>query len=170
MANHQISILNGSVAPDNTGRCWFEPFDVIATNDIWRHLILRFSNPTSAQLHGFYGQFSLPLNYVGSAVIIPIWSCALTSGNARLRFTYRAVGGDNTESLDQTGNQEVVTITDAAGGAANRRMTPTMALTSANLAAGDTVEYLFQRLDDSGTDTINGDIVLHDLLLQYADA
>ncbi len=169
MATHQFSILNGSVIPDNTGRCWFEPYYITATNDVWKHLVFRFLNPSSSQVHGFYGQFSLPLNYVGSPSIIPIWSTTATSGNGRFRFTYRAVGGDNAESLDQTSNQEQVSVTDAAGGAANRRMTPIINLTDVNFTAGDSVEYLFERLDDGGTDTINADIVLHDLLFQFAD-
>lgn len=170
MATHQLSILGASLVPDTTGRCWCEPYDVIATNDVWKNLVIRFKDPTSGQAHGVYGQFTVPQNYVGTAVIIPIWTSTATTGNCRWRFTYRDVGGDNTTSLDQTGNAEQVLVTDAAPGAANRRMTPSISLTSANLAAGETVTFLFERFDDTGVDTMAADAVLFDLLLQYADA
>lgn len=168
--DHQISILTGSTVPDNTGRCWYEPYDVTATNDVWKHLVFRFANPSSAQAHGIYGLFAVPLNFVGTPLIIPVWSSTVTSGNVRFRFTYRAVGGDGAESFDQSGSQEAVSVTDAVSGTTNRRNAPSMSLTAANFAAGDTVEFLFERLDDSAADTLNGDIVLHDLLFQYADA
>ncbi len=169
MATHQIPIL-GNAVPDNTGRCWVEAYDVSAANDVWKHLVFRFLNPASGNWHGIYGTFNVPNNYVGGAAIIPKWSSTATSGNCRWRFTYRAVGGDDAESMDQAGSQEAVSNTDPAGSAANERMTPTISLTAGNFAAGDTVEFLFERLDDSGTDTLAADVVLHDLIFQYADA
>lgn len=121
-------------------------------------------------MHGLHGQFTVPQNYVTTAVIIPVWTSTAITGNCRWRFTYRSVGGDDTTSLDQTGNEEQVSLTDAAPGAALRRMTPTgLALTSANFAVGETVEYLFERNDDSATDTMAADAILVDLLFQYSD-
>ena len=168
MATQQFSILNPSVVPDSTGRCWTEPYDIAASNDVWKHLLWRFADPSSGQTHGIYGQFLIPQNYVQSPLIIPVWTATATSGNCAWRFTYRAIGGDNSESLDQTSNQEQVSLVDAAPGAAHRRLTPTVALTAANLAAGDTVEFLFERNNTS--DTMAADALLHDLLFQYADA
>lgn len=168
MATHQISML-GMIQPDNTGRCWIEPYDVFATNDVWKHPVIRLVNPASAEVHGFYGSFTVPQNYVGTAAVIPVWTTTATTGNARFRFTYRTVGGDDTTSLDQTGNEQQLSVTDAAPGAAHRRMTPTISPTAANFAAGETVEYLFERLDDTGVDTIAADVVIHDLLFQYVD-
>ena len=48
MAIHRISILQG-VQPDNTGRCWLEPYDVFATNDIWKHAVIRLLLPPAAK-------------------------------------------------------------------------------------------------------------------------
>lgn len=171
MATHQVSLLGPNTIPDTTARCFWETFDVKATNDVWKNLVVIFNDPSSGQAHGIYGQMTIPQNYVGTAVIVPIWTSTATSGNCRWRFTYRTVGGDDTTSLDQSGSEEAVSLTDAAPSAALRRLAPTgLALTSANLAAGETLEFLFERLDDSGTDTMAAAAILFDLLLQYADA
>lgn len=168
MATHQISML-GMVQPDNTGRCWIEPYDVFATNDVWKHPVIRFKDPGSGEAHGFYSQFTVPQNYVGTAAVIPFWTSTATSGNCRWRITYRTVAGDDAASLDQSGNEQQSSVTDAAPSAAHERLTPSISPTSANFAAGETVEYLFERLDDTGTDTMAADAVLHDLVFQYSD-
>jgi hypothetical protein len=168
MATHQISMM-GLIQPDATGRCWVEPYDVIATNDVWRHPVVRFKDPGAGEAHGFYSQFTVPQNYVGNAAILPIWTSTATTGNCCWRATYRTVGGDDTTSLDQAGNEQQVSVTDAAPGAANRRMTPTISPTAANFAAGETVEYLFERFDNTAADTMAADSVLHDLIFQYTD-
>jgi predicted carbohydrate-binding protein with CBM5 and CBM33 domain len=169
MATRVISILGSNTVFDSTGRAFAEPFSVKATNDIYRNLVAIFNNPGTDEAHGFYGQFTVPQNYVGGATIIPVWTSTDTTGNARYRFSYRTVGGDDTTSLDQASHEEQVSVTDAAPTAALRRLTPSMALTAANLTAGETVEFLFERLDDSGTDTLAAATILFDLLLQYTD-
>lgn len=169
MATHQISILGANTVPDTTGRCWLETYDVVATNDVWKSLAFRFKDPSAAQAHGIYGQFVVPQNYVGTAVFKPTWTSTATSGNINWRMTYRTVGGDDTTSLDQTSNEEQLNQTDVAPGAANRRLTPSITPTSANFAAGETVEFLFERFDNSSADTMAADAILFDLLFQYAD-
>lgn len=170
MATHQVSML-GNVIPDSTGRCWLEPYNVAATNDIWKYLIVRLLNPTSGQWHGFYGSLLVPNNYVGSAVVIPVWTTTGLTGDAQFRLTYRSVGGNDAESLDQTGSQEVITPAGYDGpSAAHERMAgPSISLTSANLAAGDLFQFLFER-GDNAIDTIAADITLHDLIFQYQDS
>jgi len=168
MATYNFSVL-GMIQIDASGRCWIEPYDLAATNDIFRHPIIRLKDPASGNQHGFYGTFWVPNNYVSSPVIVPIWTATATSGNCRMNFAYRAIGGDNTESLDQSSLQESVSVTDAAPGAAHRRMTPPISLTAGNFAAQDTIEYYFSRFDDSGVDTMAADMLLHDLIFQYAD-
>lgn len=168
MATHRISILGG-VSPDTTGNAWFEPYTIVASNDVWKHEILRLKD--AAADCGIYGQFSVPKNYVGTAKIVIVWSSTVTSGNWYAGFNYRAVGGDDSESLDQSGTQESVTpAVDAAPGAANRRMEFSLTLTSANLAVDDLVEFFFFRDNDNGSETLAGDIQIHDLLFEYADA
>jgi hypothetical protein len=162
-------MLGANTVPDTTGRCWWETYDTAATNDVWKNLIVRFKDPSGGQAHGIYGIFTVPQNYVGTAAVIPIWTSTATSGNCRWRLTYRTVGGDDSTSLDQTSNEEQSSVTDAAPGAANRRLTPTISPTSANFAAGETVTFLFERNDDSSTDTMAADALLFDLIFQYAD-
>jgi hypothetical protein len=169
MSTFEKSILGANVIPDNTGRCFLEPYPVKATNDIFKHLVFIFNDPSSGQAHGIYGVFLVPQNYVGSPKIRPVWTSTATSGNCRWRFSYRAIGGDDAESLDQAAFQEQVLVTDAAPSAAHERNVPDISLTGSNLAAGDTVEFLLERLDDSGTDTMAAAAILHDLLFQYAD-
>lgn len=82
-------------------------------------------------------------------------------------FDYRAVGGNDTESLDQSGTQESVSVTDTAPGAANRRMEVSVNLTSSNLAAGDTVEFLFVRDGTDAADTMAGSAMLFGLEFIY---
>lgn len=168
MATFTPSILNGSIVPDTTGNVFIEQLDVKGTNDQWKLLVIIF-NDTATKI-GFYGQFTVPNNYVGTAAIIPIWSSTATSGNVVWQFDYRTVGGDDTTSLDQAGTEETPSVTDAAPTAAWRRLTPSISPTSANFAAGETVEFFFNRRGDSGSDTMAAAAALFDLLFSYADA
>lgn len=170
MSTHVISCLGPQTIPDTTGSCFFNTFDQTATNDLFKHMVVQFiATPSTGAEYGIYGTFRVPQNYVGTAAIIPDWTSATTTGNARWEFSYRAVGGDDAESLDQTTFQEEVQVTDAAPSAAFERNTPSLALTSGNLAAGDTVEFYFKRSKD-GNDTIGDSLTLHDLNFSYADA
>ena len=169
MATHQISIM-ASLRPDTTGRAFFEPYTVKATNDIFGHMVGVLNDPAGGQAHGFYGQFLVPQNYVGSAVVKPVWTSTATTGNCKLDFDYRAIGGDDAESLDQATFQESLTVTDVAPSAANERNVPSLTMTASNLAAGDTVEFFITREDGAGTDTMAAAATLHDVIFEYADA
>ena len=170
MATHVISAMGPQTIPDTTGSCFFATFDNTATNDNFKHVVIQFIDPVSSnEQFGIYGAFEVPQNYVGTAAIIPRWTSSATSGNARFEFSYRAIGGDDAESLDQATFQETVNVTDAAPSAAFERNTPSMALTSGNLAAGDTVEWYFTRKAD-GADTMAAGLTLHELVFSYADA
>jgi hypothetical protein len=175
MATHGISILGHATIPDASGKVWQEPYSLLATNDVWKHLVFRFDEDgaNNAQIStrvGIYGVFVVPNNYVGTAAIVPMWTSTVTSGNCVFDFDYRAISGDDTESLDQSGTQESVSVTDAAPSAAHERNTPSMSLTSANLAAGDLVEFYFVVDGTDGNDTLAGARLLHDLVFSYADA
>lgn len=169
MATHQISIAQ-NLRPDTTGRAFFEPYTVKATNDIFGHFVMVLNDPSSGQEHGFYGQFVVPQNYVGSAAVVPVWTSTATTGNCRMRFSYRSVGGDDTTSLDQASFEEQSAVTDAAPTATGRRLTPTISPTAGNFSAGETITFYFTRLDDTGTDTMAAAATVHDLVFQYADA
>lgn len=173
MATFRMPIMGWPTRPDDTGDCFFEPYDILATNDVWKRIIGRFGASNVAQptvRAGIHGGFNVPKNYVGSAVLVIVWTATLTSGNVVWDFEYRTVGGNDTTSFDQSGTEESLTVTDAAPGAANRRLEVTIALTSANFAADESVEFFFARDGADGNDTMAGSALLFDLLLEYADA
>ena len=169
MANHEPSIL-GNVVPDTSGNVFAEQLDVKGTNDLYDHLVWIF-NDTATKL-SLHGRFQVPQNYVGTASIVILWtSTIITATNVVWDFDYRAIGGDDAESLDQATHQESVTVTDAAPTAGMNRLRATVNLTSGNLLAGDTVEFILSR---DGADTVNdtmvGAAILEDALFRYADA
>jgi len=172
MATHQISMLGANTVPDSSGNCWQEPYSNLATNDVWPMLIYRFGASNAAQPTtriGLYGQFTVPQNYVTSAVVIPIWTATLTSGDVVWDLDYRTVGGDDTTSLDQSGTEESVSVTDTAPSAANERLTPSLNPTDANFAVGETIEFGLFRDGTDAADTMAGSAILVDLIFQYSD-
>lgn len=168
MATHTLSILGPATLPDTSGDVYWEPYTVKATNDVWGFGVWVF-NDTGTRI-GLRGSFKIPKGFVGSPLIIPYWSSTATSGNVVWDFDYRAVGGDDAESLDQAGTQEQVTVGDAAPTAAHRLLIPSMALTAANLAVDDLVEFELFRDGANGSDTMAAAALLFGLYFQYADA
>ncbi len=165
MATHRIPILGFNTLPDTSGNVYFDAYPNLATNDIWDHGHWVFANP-SADI-SLYGVFNVPKNYSSNAKIVVVWTSTVTSGNFGIEFAYRAVGGDDSESLDQNTAQETVNDTDVAPGATDRRMEKSLSLTSANLAADDTVEFRLTR--DDSADTLAGAVQLVQLLFEYTD-
>ena len=173
MATHTIPILGFATRPDDTGEAFFEPIDLVfGSNDLARQFALRLGSSNAAEpsvKHGVYGSIRVPNNYVGTAVLVVEWSATLTSNNVVFDFDYRAIGGNDAESLDQATWQESVTVTDAAPTTARFKLTPTVALTSANLTALDIVEFFFGRDGADGSDTMAGSAWVFELSLQYSD-
>lgn len=169
------SLLAGSV-PDGSGKAWDEPFDILATNDVWKGLVRRVDEDinNNAQVStrvGFArGFIRIPGDYVGAPVIKIIWGTSKTTGDVVFDGDFRAIGGDNAESLDQTGTQESVTVTDSAGSAAWNRMVATLTLTAGNYAPGDLLEFELFRDGTDAADTLAGAAVIFEVYLQYADA
>lgn len=168
MATKRISILNHTLVPDSTGEVSFDALDTHGTNDQWKHLVLAFQD--TANRHGVYGCFRVPDDYVGTAKVEVLWTSGAVTGDVEWDFDYRAVGGDDTESLDQTGTQESVNVNDTAPSAVFERMVIEVALTSANLAAGDLVEFFFVRDGTDAGDTMADEALVFDVLFQYSDA
>lgn len=166
MATHRLSVLGPNSVP-GAADVFFEPYDVKATNDVWKMLVCIF-NDTATRI-GLRGAFNVPKNYVGTAKLIVVWTSTATSGDCVWDCDYRAVGGNDAESLDQAGTQESVTVTDAAPTAANNRLEATLTLTSSNLAVDDTVEFELFR-DGAASDTMAAAAILFDLIFEYADA
>lgn len=168
MATFRQPILGFSTAPDASGNVFFEPYNLKATNDIWKHIVLVL-NDTATRI-GVYGVFDVPQNYVGSAAIIIHWTATATSGDVEFDFDYRAISGDDAESLDQATAQESVNLNDTAPSAIHERMTCTLSLTSANIVAGDTVEFFLARDGTDGGDTMAAAAIVHAVLFEFADA
>ncbi len=154
MATHRIPIIGHATKPDDTGDCTQQSFAEIATNGVWDFLVWVFGSTTVR--HGFYGTFTVPENYVAGAKIVVSWSTDQTTGTVEWDFDYRAVGGDDTESLDQTGTQETVNVGDVAPSAIWERMNVDLSLTDGNFNPGDTVEFYMVRDGTDGGDNLGG--------------
>ena len=167
MATHEVSLLGPQTVPDSTGNVYQQPYPILATNDIWGNLVYIFADAGTTNY--LYGQLTIPQNYVGTASIVFIWTATATSGAVVWGFDYRDVGGTDTTSLDQATAQESVTVTSNAPSATDRRIRATVNLTSANLTAGDTLEFRISRNPSNGSDTMAASAELFDCLLRYAD-
>jgi hypothetical protein len=169
MATFRLPILGWATAPDTSGNVWMEPLSIAATNDRWPHLVWRFKDTSTRP--AIEGVFSVPKNYnaSGTTSFVIVWSSTATSGNVVWDADYRAVTGNDSESLDQTTQDEQLTVTDAAPGAAWRRLETSVSATAANFAADDTVQFEFARDGVSGSDTMAADAYLFGLFFQYTD-
>lgn len=174
MATKWVSMMQSGVRPDTSGNIWQEPYSNLASNDNFDVMIWRFGLSNSAQPTtriGLFGHFIVPPNYFDNPVIIPVWTATGASGNCVWDLDYRAVGGNDAESMDQATNQESLSLTDAAPSVAHRRLYPdTMAATAGNFAAGDSVLWKLFRDGTDAADTMALSAILFDLLFQYNDA
>ena len=169
MATRRIPILGHATTPDNSGDVFLEPYPIKATNDVWGGLVVVFND--SGNRDGLRGWFSVPQDYVDTANLIVIWTAAVaTAGDVEWDYDYRAVGGNDIESLDQAGTQESVNANDTAPSAVNERMEISIALTDGNFAVGDTVEFELFRDGTDGGDTMSDAALLFGLEFEYADA
>ena len=170
MSTHRIPIFGFPTIPDNTGRAYFEPYDIRATNDVFKHMVLILNDPTGAQIHGVYGKFRIPVNYVGTPKLVIVWTSTAITNTCLFAFAYRAIGGNDAESLDQASYQETITIADVAPTAIHRKLEVSGALTGGNLVADDEVEYYFYRDGiTGGTDDMAAEAIVHGAYFEYAD-
>jgi hypothetical protein len=167
MATHRLPILGFGTIPGTSGDVFFEKYDVKATNDVWDRLVLVF-NDTAAR-DDLHGGFTVPKNYANSANLIIVWTSTATAGDVEWDFDYRAVGGNDSESLDQ-GTQESVNSNDTAPSAAHERMEISIALTDANFAVDDEVEFTLFRDGTDGGDTMAAAAIVFNVFFEYADA
>lgn len=172
MATHRLPILGWATNPDSSGDVYFEPADIKGTNDFFKGMVLVFNDTSNDD--EVFGRFTVPQNYVDTANLVIIWTTTATTGDVEFGFAYRAVGGNDAESLDQSSAQESLLSgnNDTAPSAANERMEYTIALTDGNFAAGDTVQFIFSRegADAGSGDTIAAAVRIYDLYFEYNDA
>ena len=170
MATHRIPLFGFNTLPDTSGNIFFEPFPIKATNDRWDHGNFVF-NDTSTEI-AVFGTFNIPKNYTTTTAprIVVVWTATPSTGTIVWDFNYRAVGGDNSESLDQAGTQEALSVSDSAPTAGFNRMEAYLTLTAANLVADDTVEFDLTRDGSNASDTLAVAGLLFNLLFEYVDA
>lgn len=167
MSTFRLPILGANTLPDASGNVFFEPYTVKATNDVWGYGVWVF-NDTATRI-GLRGAFDVPLNYIGSANLIIIWTSTATSGDVEFDFDYRSVGGNDTESLDQNSAQESVNLNDTAPSATDERMELSIPLADGNFAPGDTVQFELFRDGTDGGDDMAAAITVHRVSFEYAD-
>jgi len=167
MATKRISMLNHNTMPGVDGNVFSEPFFVKATNDVWKQNIWVFKDVASRM--PLHGGFAVPKDYMGSAVTVLVWSSATITGNLVWDFDYIAVGGDDSESLDNGSATETLTVTDAAPSTLWYKLETTIALASAGIVADDEFEWILYRDGVNASDTHADDAILFNLLFQYSD-
>lgn len=169
MATHRIPIISWDTTPDTSGDVFIEPYTIVATNDFFQKLVLIYND--SGNDDELFGSFDVPQNYVGTANLITVWTSTATSNDWEIGFAYRAVGGNDAESLDQATAQESLLSgnNDTAPSAAHERMEFSISLTDSNFAAGDTVEYIHSREGADAGDGIAAAIIIFGLFFEYDD-
>lgn len=162
-----MNIINWSCRPTATSGVYLTEFDAEATNDVWKHLVWVLEGTGSGDF-GFYGCFEVPQNYNGTPKLTIVWTANATTNSAYFQFKYRAVSGNDSESLDQSGNDESVVQLDGAPSAVFERLSVSKTLTD-NFAAGDTVQYEFWRDPSDALDTMSENALIFALLFEYDD-
>lgn len=164
MATRRMSIY-GALQPDTSGNVWYEPSSIAMTNDRFPALILRFKDTaTKLKAAGF---FSVPKDFVSAPKLIIIWGSTATAGNCVWDAEYKAIAVN--ESLDPNTDDEVATVTTAAGATAWFQRSSSLTLTAANFAVDDLVEFTIGRDGTDAADTMAADAFVFDVLFEYAD-
>lgn len=169
MATIRVPILGFATSPTGDD-VFMEPASIKGTNGFFQGYVLVFND--SGADDECFGRFTVPQNYVGSANLVIVWTTTATSGDVEWGIAYRAVGGNDTESLDQATAQESLLTgnNDTAPSAANERMEYSISLTDGNFAAGDTVQYILSREGADAGDTIAAAVRVYDLYFEYSDS
>lgn len=168
MATQRVPIFGHATRPDTSGNVYQTPLDAVATNDRWDHLVWVFAD--TATKDSLFGTFHVPQSYTDTANLVIEWTANATSNDVEWDFAYRAVGGNDTESLDQSGDQQAVNSNDTAPSAAFERLELSIALTDGNFAAGDIVQFELSRDGVDAGDTMAADALLFGAYFEYADA
>ncbi len=174
MSTFRPSILANawSDPAQTTDPAFVEPLSMVATNARWPEPIWRFGSNNAAQPTvrlGLMGSFFVPKNYASGAVLVVTWTATLTTGNVVWDFEYRSVVEGSTETVDQTGQAESLTVTDAAPSTALAPQEVTIALTDGNFAIDDLVQFFLARDGVVAGDTMAGSVILLGAQFEYSD-
>lgn len=170
MSTHRLPILGFATKPDASGDVFFEPASVKGANGFFDGLVAVLND--SGNDDEMFGRFQVPQNYVGSANLVIVWTTTAVTGDVEWGIAYRAVGGNDAESLDQATAQESLLSgnNDTAPSATDERMEFSISLTDGNFAVGDTVQFIFSREGADAGDTLAAAVRVYGLFFEYADA
>ena len=167
MATHQISMLNGSTFPDNSGDVFQQPYSIIDTATIIDPLVWVFAD--SGNDDNLYGRVLVPQNYVGSPKVIIIWNAVPVTNEAvfDLWILSRGDNEDPGAAADHTND----TVTTTVAGTTFFINTSTFATMSAtDIVKGEQFYWSIQRQGADANDDLADALMIHDLILEYADA
>ena len=170
MATFRVPIMGWQTIPHASNANYFNQYDAFATNDVWSQLVAVWED--SAADRTMRGAFEVPSNYASTPEIVVIWTSATSGsdpGDVVWKFDYRVVSGDDEESLDQTLNDEDVSITATAPSADHERLVDTISLTASHWSLNATCEYKFSRDGTNSNDDLADDALVFELMFSYSD-
>jgi hypothetical protein len=161
----RISVMQYATLPDTSGNVWLEPASLTQTNDRYPQMVVRFKDTATKDKLGL--RFPVPADYVGGAKVYVLCTSTATSGNFVLVLDYSSAS--TTSSLDPSADEETLSVTQAAPGASQTGVFPTVTLTAANLAANDVFQGTVSRNGASGSDTMTADLIVYDIIFEYTN-
>jgi len=163
MATHRIPILGSMTVPDTSGEVFFQPYTVVDSGAVIDPLVLTFND--SGTKDGVRGSFRVPENYVGTAVLLVVWTANATSGTFIIDWSVLTRSGAEDMGAAATRTTETDTVTKSS--TAFAREESNMPLTDADYAAGD--EVLFELFRDTVNDTMAAPAAVFGVYFEYAD-
>lgn len=170
MATRTRDIISWPSRPGSSGDVFFEPADIKGANGFFKGLVLVFNDSGNDDQYHF--RFPVPDDYVDTANLLIIWTTTAIVNDWEAGIAYRAVGGNDTESLDQaTAQRSLLTGNNfTAPSALNERMESRITLTDGDFAQNDTVQGHFSREGADAGDTLAAAIRIYDLFFEYNNA
>ena len=171
MATHRISILGPNTALEAGVAYDLVGAYITATNEVGNQLSMVLADGGSDI--GFYGDFEVPQNYVGSAAIIVKGILDGSPGSSdTLGFAVKGLAIADNEASDQAYSSEdtaSATIGSSGGSYSDEDIyEDSITLSNFSFSVGDRALFYFY-LDTSGT-SYTGNFLLLDVMLEYADA
>lgn len=159
------SVIGAAMTVDGA---FVAPYPTEATNDLWDTSVIYFPNSGTP---GISGRFHVPVRYASQPAFKIIWTSVATTNDLAFTLIYRVVSGDDTESMDQSGQDETVyNIVEAPSASHERKISFLVPLTPSNFSAESIVEYKLYRdvADESNEGTsMADDALIFDVEFEY---
>jgi len=166
MATHQTPIMGPNTLPESGVFFDMVGNQITATNEVGNQLALVMADGGSDV--GIHGNFTVPQNYVGTGKIIVkgILDGVMTSKT--LAFGVQGIAREDNEAVDAAYSTEDLGNVTADHADEDLFKVEITLSNLTGLAAGDTVFYYF--FIDASVNDYAGNVLITDLLLQFADA